>query len=65
MKVTVKETVMLSFDLTANANSIRILLMFNGLWAKRSIQRTSVKRGLTPKKVEGTMFCNRILVIGF
>jgi len=25
------------------------LLIFNGLWARRSIQRTDVKQGLTPK----------------
>jgi len=37
MKVTAKEKVNLSFDIAANASTVRydFLLIFNGLWARR------------------------------
>jgi len=37
MKITAKEKVKLSVDITTNADTIRILMMFYGLWVKHTM----------------------------
>ena len=50
MKITVKEKVNLSFDITANASTIRFFIDIQWTVSEASIQRTDVKQGLTPKR---------------
>ena len=49
MKITAKEKVNLSFDIAANASTIRFFADIQGTVGEAKHKRTDVKRGLTPK----------------
>jgi len=59
MKVRVKEKVKLSFNITANADRISFLLMFNALWAKHKTYGCHTR--IISQKMEGKQHANRIL----
>jgi len=63
MKITVKEKVNLSFDITANASTIQFFIDIQ--WtvgeAKHTTDRCQAR--INSQKVEGTMFCNMVLSV--
>jgi len=62
-KVTVKEMVNLSFDITANASTIKFFTDIQWIVGEAKHTTNGCQTRINSQKVEGIMFCN--MVIGF